>query len=361
MAPTHERARDVCARLVPHLASICRAHGRRGLLEDYVDPSTVLVQDYFIGRRVHHGFQGWREDLGHWLPKKKDLPAALSINEPIQRDRRHEVLQTILNDAFARIAKRDEVRRLCVETSSDEREMIFGHPDEWKMHRMMRVGTTFFIDAEYFPQLPKDLRRRLSRYALVIPRMGENFIGRYDYIKHHTVASMLGLSHIECAGKTVIECGAGDGALSLSALKHGARQAILIDYEQVHLEKAREDFAANGFDITGDRNRFIRGDLRMTEVLARQIGELSGEVILVSNIGNWPEIYGDTNNSTSIALMAALQKNCRVTHAVLGGYVKGSPAHRPQEDVAQLKPLSLTLPLFRAQVADSEAFVFAAG
>jgi len=148
----------------------------------------------------------------------------------------------------------------------------------------------------------------------------------------------------------LIDAGAGDGALSLAALRLGASYAVLIENDPESLEKARRNIAINNWE---DRTLLLDMDLRDTEKISQYLQPIK-KSILISNLGDWMVSYGTVNNQTSLKLIPFLSD---LVYLIIGGYDNGSELHRPDNDFRVAAELGFASDPKKSQVNDSESYL----
>jgi hypothetical protein len=141
------------------------------------------------------------------------------------------------------------------------------------------------------------LRESLGANAVRIADLNGSILARW--LGDFTIASAACMLGCDFAGRHVVDAGAGDGILSLVALKLGAASADLIDLDREALGRAKINLRLNGFS---EQKQFhlINGDLKNPDAVADRLTRSSLPAAVVSNIGCWEY---DVTNVDSMLLM----------------------------------------------------------
>ncbi len=184
----------------------------------------------------------------------------------------------------------------------------------------VRVGAMFFIDADIYDRLSEKLRIALGSNVIIIHDMVHSPIGNETGLINATLATIMSIMKTDVRGKAVLDVGAGDGILALTAAKLGALKFFLIDHEALPLSRAKAQFGLNGFseeDLIA-----IHGDLKEghQEIMdALRAHPVAQEFVLIVNIGFWPDY--NVTNAEGINIMADLKRiGYKFSNVVLSGY-----------------------------------------
>lgn len=190
----------------------------------------------------------------------------------------------------------------------------------------MRLGRFFFIDEEDYLKLSDSLKRDLGANAIKIKNLKESTLNK-PRLWHYTVATIAAMMSSDISRKHVIDCGAGDGILSLVAAKLGAVSIDLVDINEGSLRQARVNLELNGLK-EGVDYQIIHGDLKNTAEISKRIRPGDAEVAIISNIGTWEGLYSVTNQH-SIRLIEYIPN---ATLFIAGGYFAPSIHSRDDKE-----------------------------
>ncbi|MBI3552323.1 MAG: 50S ribosomal protein L11 methyltransferase [Elusimicrobia bacterium] len=167
----------------------------------------------------------------------------------------------------------------------------------WPSTDFVRVGPLFFLDESRYGLLSPALRESLGGNAVRVADLHGSIIA--SWLGDFTIAAAAVMLNNDLSGRHVIDAGAGDGMLSLVALKLGAASADLVDLDREALGRAKINLRPNGFSEQ-KQFRLINGDLAHTGALAQRLTRSSLPSAVISNIGCWE--YAVTN-ADSMLLM----------------------------------------------------------
>ncbi|MFA6079305.1 MAG: GNAT family N-acetyltransferase [Candidatus Omnitrophota bacterium] len=182
----------------------------------------------------------------------------------------------------------------------------------------MRIGHLFYVDAKKYRKLSKALRRELGNNVILVRDLKNSMLGK-DSFNKFTMTTIITMINSGIEGKHAIDAGAGEGILSLTAAKLGARSVDLIENNERAISQARINFELNGYK-EGSYYRIHQSDLRDP---TRIVDELKNDIktpaegAILSNIGYW---HYSANNRHSISLIKALENVVDITLFVGGGY-----------------------------------------
>lgn len=180
----------------------------------------------------------------------------------------------------------------------------------------IRVGYLFFFDPAAFEKLPADLKNDLGSNVVFIPNLNDRNASLNDRnFNVFSYATVMAMFKCDLAGTSVVDCGAGDGSLALAALKLGATEVQLVDYERGLLDRAKGNLQSNGYR-EGRDFRLVQGDLTRPEEVLAHLGGTEKTRVIVSNIGNHLTFYSITNQN-SMKLIKGLGT---VAYFIGGGY-----------------------------------------
>jgi len=158
----------------------------------------------------------------------------------------------------------------------------------------IRVGHLFFIEEDVYENLSGKLKKAVGANAIRVrsfDRMGKDISFTYN---HYTILAIIAMINSDISGKRIIDAGAGDGILSLAALRLGATSVDLVDRLRMELNKANQQLEINGY-IAGADFRTHCVDLKDKPALAAAIPKVPQQTAIVSNIGNLGGLNGVTN------------------------------------------------------------------
>ena len=181
---------------------------------------------------------------------------------------------------------------------------------------LVRFGPLFFLEEKAQSRLSPALKRELGANVIWIADFRKNWLGSFFGQEHPLLVITLMLN-MDLAGKRLIDAGSGDGLLSLVGAKLGASTLDLIEIDPKSSQEAEKNLKLNGLRI-GEHYRVHREDLNNTEAIANSLEQTNNEIVIVSNIGYWPELYSATN-AQSIMLIPALQRKGFIVRTFIGG------------------------------------------
>ena len=193
----------------------------------------------------------------------------------------------------------------------------------------IRVGYLFFLDESKYQSLSDKLKEDLGANVIRIRDMHKTDLGARGMLTF-TMAAIAAMMESDMSGKQVIDAGAGYGTLSLVAIKLGVAKTILIEKDVNRIQQAAENLRINGL-ADGVDYMAVNADLADTDDIAARVTPTDLETVIISNIGTWPEIYGDVTNADSMRLIAKVPN---VVAFIGGGYPLGaiSEASRKWKD-----------------------------
>lgn len=197
------------------------------------------------------------------------------------------------------------------------KQIGYGKEDsKWETYGsyFIRIGHLFFMDKTNALRLSDGLRADLGANFIILEDLGNSVLND-ENLNRFTVAAIVTMFSKNIIGKHVIDCGAGEGILSLVAFRLGAQSADLIELSPELLGLAGRNLKLNA--LTVNKNyRLIQGDLKNTDDLVRRITPTDTEIVMLSNIGTWEGLYNVTN-ADSIRLAQFIP---HVTSFIAGGY-----------------------------------------
>lgn len=348
------------SQLKRELIGISQQRRRPGRLEKTVPDRYVQIENRESRQTSLHSCFLYAESIERWTKPHRDLewlPPADDATPDRSRQMHRELLRLIWDDARSEDETTGHIRRLFESMTPTER---------WFMHRSERrygtyygIGPFSFVEEGYVAKFSPLLRQALGPYLIQMPLMADSLIGCSNTLKLHAGATVLGASTLSLQGCTVIDCGAGDGVQSLAALALGAQQVVLIENQTDDLTRAKWNLACNQSTVENERYRLLHRNLAAQKLLRRDVRRIRGDVVLISNIGDWDE-YGRTNNTTALKIAKMLHpRRATLRGAVLGGYVWDSPVHRPDQDLEVARSFGLARTTVRTQVGVCESWVCA--
>ncbi|HXV27703.1 MAG TPA: 50S ribosomal protein L11 methyltransferase, partial [bacterium] len=186
----------------------------------------------------------------------------------------------------------------------------------------IRIGNWMFFDHRLKPDLEILLQRKyqgLRPRIIYLHEMKSSLTDYKDAVAEWTGPMIAALDSIDLRGKTILDLGAGDGLLSLLAVKKGAAYAILVDYDPASYDLFTNHLAANEMNA-GDFG-FVGGDLRDKDRILKKIGNQPVNVIF-GNIGEHPLIYP---RGTHLDAISYLNQLPHAEYYLAGGYAPGQP------------------------------------
>ncbi len=178
--------------------------------------------------------------------------------------------------------------------------------------KFIRIGPLFFIEEDIYQGLSSDLRKDLGDNVIRLTSVkGDIAPLMYGNYTRAVITMML---NNDFSGKRVVDAGAGNGILSLVALKLGATFVDLIDHSIEELERAKALLELNGF-VPEKHFLLHMHDLKNPDAILKVLSSHDGETAVISNIGTHPYNYTVTN-ADSIRLASKIP---RVTLFIGGG------------------------------------------
>ncbi|MFA5349748.1 MAG: GNAT family N-acetyltransferase [Candidatus Omnitrophota bacterium] len=186
----------------------------------------------------------------------------------------------------------------------------------------IRIGYLFFLDFTAYSRLSPALKEILGTNVILLRQLWLNEIAKFPFSWYNAPAIISIMGKGVVTGKVVLDGGAGYGIISLVALKLGASFAHLFDSYWPALVVANMQLELNG-KVRGFDFRLCQGDITQKTFIKEQVDiirdDIRGtpkEIIVISNIGVWPEVYTATN-AHSIDLIRHLPE---ATHFIGAGY-----------------------------------------
>lgn len=175
-----------------------------------------------------------------------------------------------------------------------------------KKEYFWRIGHVYIMAGDYFRKLTPETQALLGANVIVVPASAgphKDAIFQWDEFTLTTAIAML---HHSFAGVRAVDCGAGNGFLSVLALRLGAVRAELIENSGEAMKGLQQLMGANG--IPRSRYRVHGLDYathrdRMVDVINATSG--GDDVAVLSNVGNWSEWTG--SNTASFTLGTRLR------------------------------------------------------
>ncbi|MCX5692065.1 MAG: GNAT family N-acetyltransferase [Candidatus Omnitrophica bacterium] len=185
---------------------------------------------------------------------------------------------------------------------------------------LVRVGYLFFLDKSKYDQLSYGLKEELGNNIILIDKLYESDLGQVKLLSYTmgAIAVMLS-SRDDMNGKRIIDAGSGDGILALVAAKFGAAKVDLIEINHDKIVMARRNLKLNGL-IEGVDFKMIEADIKDTKKVTGGLTSTELETVIISNIGTWPDLYGNVSNADALSL---IDKIPGVVLFIAGGYTIG--------------------------------------
>ncbi len=179
--------------------------------------------------------------------------------------------------------------------------------------QLVQVGPLFFLDSSRLGDLSPALRAKLGGNLIVVEDMPRSHLTVGDFAPY-TTATVAAMLQGDLRDKAVIDAGAGEGILSIVALRLGARSVELVENQGELVGRAGRNLRLNEYQ-DGEHFRLIPADLTGAEDVLSRLQETDLETVIISNIGLWG-IY-TASNADSIRLVAGRRK---VVLFIGGGY-----------------------------------------
>jgi hypothetical protein len=193
-----------------------------------------------------------------------------------------------------------------------------------------RVGNFLYLNDRLKLQLPAELTGRFADNIIWISR-GQSLFWD-DTQRYYSPLAIYALSTLDLKGKHVLDLGAGDGVMSLTAQKLGAGRVSSVELYERYGQVYERHLRANGFST--DITRFISHDLANAEGIIERMPEEPVDIV-VSNIG----FYYKGANLRAIELASGIPS---VRSYIDGAYFKGDPIHDPKRAEDHLRKHGFT-------------------
>ena len=182
--------------------------------------------------------------------------------------------------------------------------------------KFIRLGYLFFIDEAMYSKLSPQLKNDLGNNAIVVKNLSSNILTNFKGQAYYTLTTIAAMLNSDLSGKRIIDCGAGEGILSLVASKLGAKFLDLIETSGIEITKAKVNLKLNGLKENRDFNLICK-NLNNIDKVANQLSKTDLETVVISNIGTWPGSYPGVSNQTSMQLLQLIP-NAAIF--IAGGY-----------------------------------------
>jgi prophage maintenance system killer protein len=191
----------------------------------------------------------------------------------------------------------------------------------------IRIGSLFMMEPHFYETLPLALKHKIGTNVLLVPDMKKREIVKSGFSLFNT-AVIFDMMDKEVGKKAVIDAGAGDGILSLIALKLGSSSVDLFEIDAGKLSDARTLLELNGY--VNNKDFFLHNGDLTAEMFLKRAGTAISERLrrqkqsaaLISNIGTWPTLTSYTaTNQTSFALLRCVSE---IDLIIAGGNKIGS-------------------------------------
>jgi SAM-dependent methyltransferase len=162
--------------------------------------------------------------------------------------------------------------------------------------RFERVGSLFYVSADLWQEHQDYFRNKMGAYLpnlIVLPLETYN-MPRHSFLSSHAALLVTKMMGMDLDGKTVIDLGCGQGTLTLTALKLGAKRVVGIDQfpwgngdlfkaQGVRLGRVEDDPAS--YDIL-----IVRGRIQK-QAPPNLLPHIEGASVLVANVGPTYDVY----------------------------------------------------------------------
>ena len=187
----------------------------------------------------------------------------------------------------------------------------------------VRIGYLFFLDEKLYKKLDDGLRIALGANVILIANNQKGYMA--DWASNEfTMSTMVAIIGNDFGNKRIIDAGAGDGILSIVALKLGAISVDLIENISENLIQAEELLKLNGYSL-GVHYHIHSVDLKDTSIVVDRLKstEVDIDTVIICNIGYWPQ--WEVNNAYVIKMIPFIP---RVKLFISGGYVESQESKR---------------------------------
>ena len=181
---------------------------------------------------------------------------------------------------------------------------------------LVRLGYLFFIDSDKYSQLSPELKQDLGANVILVKNLSNSILTDLYGKAHYTLTTIAAMLNVDLRGKRIIDCGAGEGILSIVAKKLGAKFLDLVEIKKDELNRARANLELNGIEEGKDFN-LICEDLNNVDEVVSQLSKTDLETVVISNIGTWPGSYPGVSNQTSMQLLSLVPQ---ARMFIAGGY-----------------------------------------
>ncbi|MFA7652574.1 MAG: GNAT family N-acetyltransferase, partial [Candidatus Omnitrophota bacterium] len=165
----------------------------------------------------------------------------------------------------------------------------------------IRIGYLFFLDSSAYSRLSPALKEILGPNVILLRKLWLNEIAKFPFSWYNAPAIIDIMREGVVTDKVILDMGAGYGIVSLTALKLGASFVHLVDSYWPALLVANGQLELNG-KVRGFDFRLHQGDItqkafirEQAEIIRDRIRNTPEGIIVISNIGVWPEVYTATN------------------------------------------------------------------
>jgi len=181
--------------------------------------------------------------------------------------------------------------------------------------KLIRLGCLFFVDAEGYAGLNPELRNRVGGNIVVVNDLSESVLVDFSGQGCYTLATIAVMLNSDLNNMRVVDCGAGEGILSIVASRLGAKFLELVEIDERKLKMAEVNLELNGLQ-EGRDFKLICEDLNNVAAVVSQLAPDFMETAIISNIGAWPKFY-TADNQVSMQCIEGLS-NVRLF--IAGGY-----------------------------------------
>lgn len=163
---------------------------------------------------------------------------------------------------------------------------------------VIQTGPLLMMRREFYERLSVEDRTKYKDRIAVMP----DFDALFEY-GEWAVPLILEMASYDMTGFHLVDSGAGQGILALIGLKLGAGRVYLADKDTEALKKARQLLELNGyeegahFDLRSLDLQNKRAVRVYSQKISREAGENGKKVVVVSNIGVWPDMPATNINS----------------------------------------------------------------